>query len=366
MNFSTPLSTCLLAFSLLLSFGPATATANPTVLVENGFTISMYQVGNKTGIEVEENGVIRFELEKTGANILFKIRDASGKVLQQGSRFDAIPSSIFSAYPGLKDRLDQSFKPADPNDLSNPNSRAAKLKILRQHNPAGHVVIERLKNKEAFDFFSGIQKGKSVVDALDTGVHEGLHLLDGEIERANSQASQASYFLIDQKIVEAPRMKTFHRSQVVKLMTQEEKADTYVETYLEGTSGAQGLEVLLDELNAYAHGAWTTIELSEGLNERHTINPGLVAMMDFTAKYLRLASEEQKDLYRQMKSSRYSSTIEALWSQAEVVLNRACASKRAGLDGTWKGRLKRLYQTPEKSIVETFIGHRLEIPVNCR
>ncbi len=357
------LSKLAVGFSLLLPFGMSTASAHPTVHVQSGFTISMYRVGNKTGIEVEQNGVIRFELEKTGSNITFKIRDASGKVTQQGTRFDAIPASVLSAYPGLKDSLDQSFKPVDQNDLSNPNSRAAKLKILRQHNPAGHAVIDRLKNKEGFDFFSGIDRGESVVDALDTGVHEGLHMLDGEIERHDAQAS---YFLIDQRIVDAPRMKTFHRSQVVKLMTPQEKSDHYVETYLEGTSGAQGLEVLLDELNAYAHGAWTTIELSEGLNERNTINPGLVAMMDYTAKYLRLASAEQKGLYQQMKGSRYPTTIDTLWSQAETVLNRACASKRGGLDGTWKARLRHLYQTAEKGTVESFIGRRLDVPENCR
>jgi hypothetical protein len=67
-----------------------------------------------------------------------------------------------------------------------------------------------------------------------------------------------------------------------------------------------------------------------------------------------------------MKNSRYSSTIDALWNQAENVLNRACASKRGGLDGTWKARLKHLYQTPEKGNVESFIGRRLEVPANCR
>ncbi len=359
MNFSS----WVFCWSLLLPFVLTTASAHPTVLMQDGFSIIMYQVGNKTGIQVEKAGIMRFELEKQGENITFRVRDATGKVTQQGNRFDAIPTSVFSAYPGLKESLDQSFKLVDQGDLSNPNSRASKLRILKQHNPAGYTVIDRLKNKQSFDFFSGIEKGESVVDALDTGVHESLHLLDGEIEK---QDAQASYFLIDQKVVDAPRMKTFHRSQVVKLMSREERSDHYVETYLEGASGAQGLDILLDELNAYAHGAWTTIDLSEGLNERHTINPGLVAMMDYTAKYLRLASEEQKNLYQQMRNSRYPNTIDALWSQAEQVLNRACASKRGTLDGTWKGRLNRLYQTLEKATVENFIGRRLEVPASCR
>jgi hypothetical protein len=356
-------SSLAVLFSLLLPFGLHSASAHPAVQVQNGFSIIMYQVGNKTAIQVEQDGIMRFELEKEGDRIVFRVRNASGKVTLQGNRFEAIPAAVLSSYPGLKERLDQSFKPVNQSDLSNPNSRASKLRILKQHNPAGYAVIDRLKQKQSFDFFSGIEEGESVVDALDTGVHEGLHLLDGEIEKRDAQAS---YFLIDQRIVDAPRMKTFHRSQVVKLMTEEEKKDHYVETYLEGDSGAQGLEILLDELNAYAHGAWTTIELSEGLNERHSINPGLVAMMDYTAKYLRLASQEQKTLYQQMRNSRYATTIDALWSQAEKVLNRACASKRGTLDQTWKGRLNRLYQTVEKGIVELFIGRPIEVPANCR
>ena len=88
--------------------------------------------------------------------------------------------------------------------------------------------------------------------------------------------------------------------------------------------------------------------------------------MDYTAKYLRIASEEQKNLYQQMRNSRYPNTIDALWSQAEQVLNRACASKRGTLDVTWKGRLNRLYQTLEKATVENFIGRRLEVPASCR
>lgn len=353
----------LLCLSLLLPFSPHSASAHPTVLVQNGYSIIMYQVGNKTGIQVEHDGVMRFELEKEGEKISFRVRDASGKVTLQGNRFDAIPASILSAYPGLKENLDQAFKPVDQTDLANPNSRASKLRILKQHNPAGYAVIDRLKQKESFDFFSGMKPGESVVDALDTGVHESLHLLDDQIQ---SRGSGASYFLIDQRIVDAPRIKTFHRNQVLKLMNAEEKKDQYVEAYLEGDSGAQGLEVLLDELNAYAHGAWTTIDLSEGLNERNTINPGLVAMMDYTAKYLRIASQEQKSLYQQMRNSSYAGTIEALWSQAEKVLNRACASKQGFLDGTWKGKLNRLYSTAEKGILESFIGRIVEVPANCR
>jgi hypothetical protein len=356
-------SLCLvLSLTLLAPIFPDSALAHPTVLVQNGFSIIMYQVGNKTGIQVEQDGVMRFELEKEGEKISFRVRDASGKITLQGNRFDAIPASILSSYPGLKENLDQSFKPVDQSDLGNPNSRASKLKILKQHNPAGYAVIDRLKSKASFDFFSGIEAGESVVDALDTGVHESLHILDSEITRRDVAGT---YFLIDQRVVDAPRIKTFHRNQVLKLMTAEEKKGHYVEAYLEGDSGAQGLEVLLDELNAYAHGAWTTIELSEGLNERNTINPGLVAMMDYTAKYLRIAATEQKTLYQQMRSGKYATTVDALWTQAEAVLNRACASKLGYLDSSWKNRLKSLYSTLEKGTVEAFVGHPIEVPANC-
>jgi len=47
-------------FSLLLPFGLHSASAHPTVQVQNGFSIIMYQVGNKTAIQVEQDGIMRF------------------------------------------------------------------------------------------------------------------------------------------------------------------------------------------------------------------------------------------------------------------------------------------------------------------
>ncbi len=329
-----------------------------------GYSIIMSKTGNTTDIVVEEEGVERFKLVKTGSQIRFTMKDTKGAVTARGTSLESIPSEIFKSYPGLRERIDQSFQTVDQNDLANPNSRASKLAILKTHNPSGYRIISRLKNKETFDFFSGIEKGESVVDALDTGVHEGLHVLDSELEQPNTAAS---YMLIDGTLVSAPKLKTFYRNEVLSEVSPADRvSNPYVETYLDGDSGRQGLEVLLDELNAYAHGALTTIELSEGLKERHSINPGLVAMMEFTSKYLMIAENRHSATAKAIQSTSYGRAIEKLWTQAEKVLNRACASNFGSLDRNWKSRLQGLYAAPERKATESTLKRELRVPENCR
>ena len=80
---------------------------------------------------------------------------------------------------------------------------------------------------------------------------------------------------------ELPELLTFARSDVLRQMTPEEGEEHFSRTYLTGATGGQGLESLLRELNAYAHGGNTTLAMAAGLRRRglDQFNDGLQIQM---------------------------------------------------------------------------------------
>ena len=233
---------------------------------------------------------------------------------------------------------------------------------LKFNNPDGYAILTQMSDLKVFNFFTEPDGINASIYTLDTGIHESLHELDSELKKTECSAS---YYLMNGKIVDAPQIKTFYRSEVLNLLNDEEKKDGYVSSYLSET-GNQGLEVLLDELNAYAHGANTVIDLSENEKNKNPINPGLMAIMFFTEKYLALASNNHPDIYSILKNTPYRKTIDLLWSQAESVVSRACSSKYAYIYPNDRPRINKIYNDNSRHSFEKFLGHSLRIPVDCK
>jgi hypothetical protein len=328
-----------------------------TLGVSGGFEISMSQSGDETDIEVRQGAVRRFYLKKKGASVSFQVFNRSGVQIQTGTDLAAIPDTLYREFPGLRDRIQSAFGAEDPK------LRAKKMALLQKYNPMGYTVIERLNRKDSFDFFTSSFQ-EDVVDALDTGVHESVHQLDSELESARSGSR---YFLLNGVVAEAPAFSTFHRNEILSLLNPKDRVwNYYIGTYLDGSSGRQEFPVLLDELNAYAHGANTVIELSEGLRQSHTINPGLIAMMGFVEKYLTLAQNRHPKTAQAIRQSSYVSLLQGLWGQAERVLDRACASRYASLQLTWRKALQALYAAQERQALEQVGGVKPDFPEACR
>ncbi len=197
---------------------------------------------------------------------------------------------------------------------------------LNAYDPNGLDVYNSLKKKDTFVFFLGDNND------LSTAVHEGLHSLDLELRVGN----QAAFKLVDGDFISMPIKQTYLRKVVYDSMLDEkEKEDTYAQIYLTGSSGAQGIHMLLEELNAYAHGNTTTLRLSEGNKSNSYFNVGLSRMMYYTLLYLKFNKQKQSNTWKFMKSDKdFKNVLLSLWRQAEEVVGKSCLSDFVRIDTT--------------------------------
>ena len=192
--------------------------------------------------------------------------------------------------------------------------------LLQKDDPNGYSIYQN-GVRETFQFFlSSAQPNSAFGEQLDTAVHETLHSLDHKLSSGDKRA----YYLINGKTLTVPAQGTFNRSAVNDKLPTELK-DFYARQYLV-TTGAQGLPILLDELNAYAHGGNTELAIAEGTSELQKLNPGLQHMMLFVEYYLRIARTQHTEVEGVLAGDDFKQAILALWRQAEDVLERACDS----------------------------------------
>jgi len=252
------------------------------------------------------------------------------------------------------------------------------LALLKKYDPFGYSIYSKIKDKSSFDGY--IQSGNEFIngkipplETMDTAVHEISHQLDMENFRSqgNSYYTIKGTFLQVTKISKLPK-----RSVVYELLSKEDKEDWDLkgkaDTYLANVSGTMPFEMLLEELNAYTIGANTVLQLTEGKKSPYeigTVNPGIIHMMRFTSLYLDNLKAKKLGLYKKMKRNKaYTTVILKLWRQAEKVVNRTCASKKAMFNTPEmdKETLKRTYS--DKSInglKSLFKQETFEVPQKC-
>jgi hypothetical protein len=238
-----------------------------------------------------------------------------------------------------------------------------RVQLLRAFDANGARIYDALKSEYTFDHFFGVPDG--VVLRFDFGVHESLHVADSE----RSSRGFTRFSLIDGSSFELPELATFARSDVLRQMGPEEREEHYVITYLTGGTGGQGLEALLRELNAYAHGGNTALAMTAGLGRRglDPFNEGLQIMMRFVALYLNQAREfDGPATWARLRHSEpWKQGIRALWLQAEEVLGRACAPAAGTLLN--RREIDRVYAPGVTSALEELIGQgfRARRPGSC-
>jgi hypothetical protein len=201
------------------------------------------------------------------------------------------------------------------------------LDVVRRFDPNGLAIYNAATNKKTFEFFTSQCQLTGIIAAAESGVHETLHMVDNGL----SNGSTHSFRMTTGQVYAVPFLGTINRDIVYKYLTTSEH-DSYAQIYLTGQSGAQGLAMLLEELNAYTQGNIAAIKVSEGLNENGTFNDGLLHMMYYLTIYLRHVRENDPQTWSMVTANNYKNVILQLWRQAENVLNQGADSKNISMD----------------------------------
>ena len=204
------------------------------------------------------------------------------------------------------DCSDTVFPDADLSDLQDDflpeDWRDAALGVLDRRFPDGAYVARELRDPNDFDrWFRQTRTFDGVLDDLNTGVHEGAHILGFQ----NGGFSDYSFTLGEADEVVVPRIELFFRSEVYERLPDEARNGFYADLYLQQI-GNQGIETLLDEFNAYTYSLLVDVALADQFSpfSGRSSRDGLVTFMLFTEVYLHLARTEHPDDYDTLVNTR--------------------------------------------------------------
>jgi len=151
-----------------------------------------------------------------------------------------------------------------------------------------------------------------------------------------------------------PRKNLFYRSEIVPLLKSTDK-DWYYTTYLTGQSGQQDILLILEEVNAYSHQAYSDTKLIKLLprNARISTRDGLATFMYYFELYLRQGRLHHISDYKKIKGNEnYLNLIKTMWENAEDALLKSARYRNLGLYDRYK--LKQVYKPENLQEIKSF------------
>lgn len=254
-------------------------------------------------------------------------------------RGDAEPAPYSAGDPSYREEPDCASL-ADVSALASapwPKRRAGALALSKARYPSGVAFIDAQTDPQLEAWFGNAPDTfEGMASRLEVAVHEGSHLWG--IHRFDP-ATQSYPVRSDLTIV-TKRLKNFPRSEILKRHV-DRAADPYAHTYLDGASGAQGFNTVLDEYNAYGHSLasrYCTRDLI-GPNTRTSARDGILAFMYYVETYLAIARDEHPADYAAIVGDPgHRKMILVGWDRAELWLRRSADEANLGIaDATLRG-----------------------------
>ncbi|MBI2894973.1 MAG: hypothetical protein HYY06_15570 [Deltaproteobacteria bacterium] len=212
------------------------------------------------------------------------------------------------------------------------NWRASMVEVLDRRYPDGAWIVRQLRDQSFFDrwFVMGRGDWAAAMTELGTAVHESAHIV-GLLQRRGFTHVLA---LGERERLSFPIPRTFHRAEILDDLPAEVRRLSYSSTYLEGQSGAQGFEMVLDELNAYTHSLYVATAVARELpgNMRQSGRDGLLAFLVFTQTYLRVARVQHPAAHEAIKNGEIGRATVQLYDRAECALALSAPHQNIGID----------------------------------
>ncbi len=222
------------------------------------------------------------------------------------------------------------------HDSAKPRATLEALATVRY--PMGLAFIKAQDESALTAWLTGAPETfAGVASRFDTVVHEGSH-----IWRSKRFDGRREVFPVRGDLtIETKRLATFHRSEILSVHV-DRAADSYASTYLEGASGAQGFQTLLDEYQAYTHSLASRYCIRDLLpaSQRTSARDGILTMMYYVETYLALAREKHpKDYFAILGDPGHRKMILTVWERAEFWLRKSKGQRALGISdakiATW-------------------------------
>jgi len=225
--------------------------------------------------------------------------------------------------------------------------RATVEGLARARYPTGLAFLRAQDDAQLGAWFRRVPETfEGVVSRFDAAVHEGSHVW--RAKRFDPRREKEVFPVRSDLVIETRHLATFPRSEIIAEHV-DAAADPYVKIYLEGASGTQGFETVLDEYQAYAHSLaarYCTRDLIPR-GQRVSARDGILTFMYYVEVYLAVARARHPKAYADiMRDAGHRRMILAVWDRAEFWLRKSRDEQALGVgDGriaTWVYEASRL------------------------
>jgi hypothetical protein len=207
---------------------------------------------------------------------------------------------------------------------------AARQELTGLRHPLAGLLAANPHADRVFDTFLRCEGAQY---DLATAVHEGVHIYD-LIQGPQAPAGTMRYLLLDGTVLAAQRFDSFDRAEAAQHIGASAAASRMSAVYLQGASGHQGVHILLDELNAYAHGLHIRRRQQRTRDGyRESARDGGVFMALALGGYLRAAGGHPETLAL-LEADDFRAIARALLSQVNAEVQAACAEPSLGIQDT--------------------------------
>ncbi len=271
-------------------------------------------------------------------SVIVQAASCSGTALPEPPPGDAPPPGSDPELPESAFDCSGAIRPAE--DLSDLKTgftaagwRDTAITALDRRYPDAAWIVRSVPDPENFDvWFSG--QGTESWDAVQMGlsaaVHEDVHI----VGFGRLQPARYTWLLSQEQALSAPIVSTFHRSAIADDLPPAAASMSYRATYLEGDSGAQGFETLLDEFNAYTWSLLVEAAMVDQAGNRTTsARDGLLTMMLYTELYLARARTSKPAVHAAIaEEAELAAAVVTLWDRAVCALRLAGNHPRLGIE----------------------------------
>jgi hypothetical protein len=225
--------------------------------------------------------------------------------------------------------------------------------ILTKRWPVGAWVVQQALTNPALDcvevFTGDTSTPGPVLGRLSVVVHECGHL-----QNFTSRGSNVTPSLTFSCGGGAGR--TFDRSNLIDDQYQQQRprcpggfpngnCDQYADTYLEGDSGAQGFDMLFEEMHQYVNSLATGYAFHDYMSSSRSEMDGILTFMWYLERYLRMARlEYPQDYSTLVDDACWREAILTMWGRAWLMLSAAEGHDTLGIS---EEALFELVRTPE-------------------
>lgn len=172
---------------------------------------------------------------------------------------------------------------------------------------------------------------EQLLAAFDVVTHEGGHALD--LSLRTSPFTHAYRIWDDSEVIQVAAIQAYPRSEILRIHPSPAR-DVYASVYLEGPSGQQDVEMLVEEFVQYVNSLASAACVRDVPRDIRLGNrDALLTMMWWIQLYLRIGREEHPAAYAAIRGNQeLVRVILNTWDRAEYWLDRTRGSRLGDAD----------------------------------